>query len=36
MKYAGKLLSEKKRSVGEIAELTGYSSAQAFCKAYKK
>ena len=36
MKYAQSLLAEKKCSVMEITELMGYSSIQAFCKAFKK
>ncbi len=36
MKYAQSLLAEKKCSLNEITELMGYSSLQAFCKAFKK
>ena len=35
MKYAQSLLAEKKCSLTEIAELIGYGSTQAFCKAFK-
>lgn len=36
MKYAQTLLSEKKCSLEEITDIMGYSSTQAFCKAFKK
>ena len=36
MKYAQSLLTEKKCSLTEITKLMGYSSTQAFCKAFKK
>lgn len=36
MNYAQSLLAERRCSLTEIAELMGYSSTQAFCKAFKK
>lgn len=36
MKYAQRLIAEKKCSLAEITELMGYASTQAFCKAFKK
>lgn len=36
MKYAQGLIAEKKCSLAEITKLMGYSSTQAFCKAFKK
>lgn len=35
MEYAQSLIAEKKCSLAEIAELMGYGSTQAFCKAFK-
>lgn len=36
MKYAWSLLLEGKMSLSEIAEMSGYSSVQSFCKIFKK